>query len=270
MPSAVTTPEPITICHGCGAPGDPAAPCPICTDARQFVPGGQQRWLTLDELRATHRNRIEPISDELISITTEPKFAIGQRALLLVSEGGNVLFDCVSLINPSSAAYLAALGGVDVIVLSHPHFYATATYWAEIFGADLVAHDLDRHWRPANGRFRPFPGSRLEVIPGVWAIRLGGHFDGSSVLWWPAGEAGRGVLLTGDTISVGQDLSTTSFMYSFPNLIPLGPRQLDEIEAGLAGLEFDVLHAGFPGQSLPNKARDRVLASLARYRQHIT
>ena len=62
---------------------------------------------------------------------------------------------------------------------------------------------------------------RVEVLPGVTLARIGGHFDGAAVLHWAAGSDGRGALLTGDTITVVQDREWVSFMWSYPNLIPL-------------------------------------------------
>ncbi len=37
-------------------------------------------------------------ADGIYGIGIEPKFAIGQRALLLRSGGGNIFLDCVSLV----------------------------------------------------------------------------------------------------------------------------------------------------------------------------
>ena len=38
----------------------------------------------------------------LNGVETEPKFAIGQRALLVQAPNGNVLWDCVSLIDDAT------------------------------------------------------------------------------------------------------------------------------------------------------------------------
>ena len=48
------------LCTTCGtqfAPSaEPPAACPICEDARQYVPPTGQRWTTPADLRRTHRN----------------------------------------------------------------------------------------------------------------------------------------------------------------------------------------------------------------------
>jgi hypothetical protein len=56
---------------------------------------------------------------------------------------------------------------------------------------------------------------------GITLIRNGGHYAWGTLLHWPAGANGTGVLLTGDIIQVVSDQRRVSFLYSYPNLIPL-------------------------------------------------
>src|SRR5437764_13276373 len=88
------------ICIQCGtqfsATSEPPPRCTICEDERQFVHYGGQQWTTLERLAANHQNRFEAEAPQLLGIATEPEFAIGQRALLLQSRGGNLLWDCSS------------------------------------------------------------------------------------------------------------------------------------------------------------------------------
>ena len=90
------------ICVTCGtqyADGDaPPESCPICTDPRQYVPPDGQRWTTLAELASGHENEIRD-EGELVGIGTAPRFAIGQRALVVPSAEGNVLWECLSLLD---------------------------------------------------------------------------------------------------------------------------------------------------------------------------
>ena len=76
--------------------------CPICEDERQYVNPDGQKWTTLEDLRASHKNRIKKEEDRLYSINTEPKFGIGQRAFLIQTDGGNVLWDCVGLLDDAT------------------------------------------------------------------------------------------------------------------------------------------------------------------------
>ena len=122
------------VCVTCGVqypPSDaPPARCPVCEDPRQWVPETGQAWTTLDELRAGHVNRIAD-DGGLTGIGTEPKFAIGQRALLVPDGERHVLWDCVTLLDDDTAAAVEARGGLSAIAISHPHYYSTMVEWAE-------------------------------------------------------------------------------------------------------------------------------------------
>ena len=54
-----------------------------------------------------------------------PAFGIGQRALLVRTREGNILWDCVSLIDSDTVALIKALGGIYAIAISHPHYYTS-------------------------------------------------------------------------------------------------------------------------------------------------
>ena len=75
------------ICVRCGvqyaATVRPPARCAICEDEREAVYREGQRWTTLADLRREHQNVIERLEPGLIGIRTEPRFAIGQQALLI-------------------------------------------------------------------------------------------------------------------------------------------------------------------------------------------
>ena len=91
------------ICVTCGAQfaATTKSPsnCPICDDERQYVGHQGQRWTTLTELRRDHRNTFEEVAPDLTGIATEPRFAIGQQAHLIETPAGNVLWNCISLID---------------------------------------------------------------------------------------------------------------------------------------------------------------------------
>src|SRR6476469_10119917 len=86
----------------------PPSHCPICQDERQFVRHTGQEWTTLKRLAVNHHNRLQDEATQLLGIGTEPEFAIGQRALLLQSPGGNLLWDCISLLDDETAAGINA------------------------------------------------------------------------------------------------------------------------------------------------------------------
>src|SRR5438105_12580272 len=101
------------ICAQCGAQfsqtTEPPPRCPICQDERQFVRHGGQQWTTLQELALHHHNRFEEEAPQLLGIGTEPEFAIAQRALLVSSPAGNLLWDCISLLEDETIAEVGAM-----------------------------------------------------------------------------------------------------------------------------------------------------------------
>ena len=209
------------ICVQCGTQfgetAEPPSRCPICEDERQFVRHEGQAWTTLQRLAADYHNRVENEAPQLLGIGSEPEFAIGQRALLLQSPGGNLLWDCISLLDDKTIAEVNARGGIRAIAISHPHFYSSMVEWSERFGAQIFLHAADRQWvMRESPRIQFWEGTTLSLWDGLTLINCGGHFEGGTVLHWPAGANGKGALLTGDIIQVVQDRRYVSFMRSYP------------------------------------------------------
>ena len=175
-------------------------------DPRQFVPATGQAWTTLSVMRssATYRNSFEPISqtDEfekrLTSISTSPKFAIGQRCILIETQAhGNVLWDCITYLDEETIAFIEAKGGLSAIVISHPHYYTTHLEWAKIFRCPVYLAKDDEMWLSQvdeEGRRSLFEETTLQVVEGVTAIKVGGHFPGSLCLLW------QGKLMIADSL----------------------------------------------------------------------
>lgn len=259
------------ICVTCGTQfarsPDPPAGCPVCEDERQYVGWQGQEWTTLEALAADHRNRIEDEAAGLTGIGPEPAFAIGQRALLVRTESGNVLWDCVPLIDARTVERVERAGGIRAIAISHPHFYASMVEWSRAFGGVPVhLHAADREWV-----MRPDPavvhwdGDRLDLGGGVSLVRLGGHFPGGTVLHWTGGADGRGALLSGDILQVTQDRRHVSFMYSYPNYIPLGGEEVRRIAAAVDALDFDDVYGAWWRRNVIGGAKEAVRRSAARY-----
>ncbi|HEY6029504.1 MAG TPA: hypothetical protein VIU44_03020 [Gaiellaceae bacterium] len=236
----------------------PPARCPICEDERQYVPESGQEWTTLDELRATHTAVIRDELDGLLGIGCEPDFAIGQRALL----AGRVLWDCQALLNEQIADAIRERGGLDAIAISHCHYYSTMVEWAHEFDCPVYVHADDREWV-----MRPDPsivfweGEQRELAPGLTLLRLGGHFAGGQVLHW----AERRLLLTGDIVMVIPDRSHVSFMYSYPNLIPLPAATVLRIAEKLEPWDFEQIVGAWWGRVVRRDAKAAVRRSAERY-----
>ncbi len=137
-------------CRTCGvqyAPTDrPPEACPICEDERQYVGWEGQRWVTAEEMIGEgFHNTLRDEEPDLVSIGTEPQFAIGQRALLVQTPHGNVMWDCVTLVDDASIEQVSRLGGLAAIAISHPHFYASNVTWSRAFGdCPVYIHAADR------------------------------------------------------------------------------------------------------------------------------
>jgi glyoxylase-like metal-dependent hydrolase (beta-lactamase superfamily II) len=261
------------ICLTCGAQfaatAGPPANCAICDDERQYIGFQGQRWATLEELRRDHHNFVQEVAPGLTGIISEPKIAIGQMAHLIETPAGNLLWNCISLVDDESVAEIERRGGLAVIAISHPHFYTSMVSWSEAFGGvPVFVHGDDREWvmRPDQAivfwegeTADPLPGSGLTLV------HCGGHFPGSCVLHWPDGAEGRGALLTGDTIQVVPDRRWVSFMYSYPNLIPLDAAAVRRIVDAVEPYAFDRLYGGWPESIVASDAKGAVRRSAERY-----
>jgi hypothetical protein len=258
------------ICEQCGTQFDetahPPARCPICEDERQFVRHEGQHWTTLDRLAADHHNRFENEAPQLLGIGTEPEFAIGQRALLLQLPGGNLLWDCISLLDEKTIAEVNARGGIRAIAISHPHFYSSMVEWAEHFDAQIFLHAADRAWvMRESPRIQFWEGTTLSLWDKLTLVNCGGHFEGGTVLHWPAGANAKGALLTGDIITVVQDRRYVSFMRSYPNLIPLGPAAIKRIRETTEPFSFDHIYGGWRNANVLSDAKPALARSAERY-----
>ncbi|WP_368498490.1 MBL fold metallo-hydrolase [Herbiconiux sp. A18JL235] len=242
---------------------EPPAVCEICTDERQWVPEGGQRWTTRDELAADgYRITLTELEPGLHAVETDHRLGIGQRGLLVQTGGGNLLWEPPGFLDDQGVAAVRALGGVAAVASSHPHLTGSSIQWAHAFGATVWVAAPDERWVR-----RPDPAIRLwhdefEPVPGVRLVRCGGHFPGSAVAHWAAGAEGRGVLFTGDTVTIGADRASVGIMRSYPNYIPMPARVTRRIRDTLLQLEFDRLYSLFA--SIPADARAIVDRSLTR------
>jgi glyoxylase-like metal-dependent hydrolase (beta-lactamase superfamily II) len=231
-----------------------------------------QQWTTLAELIAEGRqNHVLEEEPGLYAVDTRPSVAIGQRALLVQTPRGNVLWDCVSLVDEPSIERVRALGGLAAIAISHPHFYASNAAWSRAFGdCPVYIHAADTAWvQYRHPAVTLWEGETLAILPGVTLIHTGEHFDGSQALQWAAGCGGRGELHTGDTITVVMDRRYVSFMYSYPNLIPLGERAIRQILERVRPFPFERIYGGWNGRIVRADGADALERSAERYLRFI-
>lgn len=220
----------------------------------------------MDNMRNSGRytNRIKQISDRIYTITTASKFAIGQTAYFIKGQEINLLWDAVTYLDDKTIRFFEQHGGVDVIALSHPHYYCATAEWSEVFEAEVFIHKADEEWIVNPGRrFKLWTGKSKLLGSGFTLHQLGGHFKGAAILH--AGM-GKGIVFSGDVIQVASDRDWTSFMYSYPNMIPLPIPIVARMKQDISRLEFDELYNAFDRKVVPD-AKEKVLKSADRYIQ---
>ncbi len=262
---------PSYICTTCGvgyAETDaPREVCLICADERQYVNAKGQSWTTLEELAADHINELRELEPGLTGLGSKPAVAIGQRALIIERPDGGVMWDATPVITDAALEAIAARGGIAAIAISHPHFFSTMVDWSRALGGVPI-------WLHGDHRdyvMRPDPaiaywsGETHEIAPGITVVRTGGHFTGSSVLHWAHGADGGGVLMTSDSITVVPDTRWVSFMYSYPNLIPVNARTVERIVKAVKPFAFERIYGGWWERVVTHDAKAAVQRSAERY-----
>ncbi|PGH28014.1 hypothetical protein AJ80_00269 [Polytolypa hystricis UAMH7299] len=280
----------LMICGACGVQYNTRAvkSCKICDDPRQYVAPGGQWWTTLREMQESKKYKNEFHMDKnhsgMISIFTVPQVAIGQRAILCCTSKGNILWDCITFIDDETVRRIQNLGGIRAIVISHPHYFSTSIHWAKAFNCPVYISEEDKIWlmRVAEGtqsintiktpiekaspRHVFWKGPELD-LGDVKIVKVGGHFPGSSVLLWKETKK----LLIADSITVvpsgvyhvDRPPGTVSFtfMWSYPNMIPLPPDEVHSIWKAVSKLDFDDTHGAFWGRDTIGDSKRRVLES---------
>ncbi|KAI1324620.1 beta-lactamase-like protein [Xylariaceae sp. FL0255] len=281
------------ICTACGTqyPTE-RTNCLICDDPRQFTPPTGQSFTSLSNLHSDgYQNIFTPLhipndpEAEVVftSIHTKPKLAIGQRAILIKTPAGNVLWDCVTLLDDDTVKEINSRGGLKAIVISHPHYYTTHIEWAKAFDCPVYVASQDKEWLARRGSPSQtvfLSDSDIETdIQGTKVIRLGGHFPGSLVMLY------RNRLLIADTLVTTPSglgnwdvdaakaprdrppgMNTFVFMWSIPNMIPLPPDVIVAMWDILKKYEFESTHGAFLGMDVIGKTtgemKHRVLESM--------
>ena len=253
--------------------------CFICDDPRQYVPPTGQAFTTMGSVRAAHQNRFTPIPNtdgRLLNICSEPKFAIGQRAILVQTAAGNVLWDCLTLLDAETVQTVKNAGGLAAIVISHPHYYSSHVQWAEAFECPVYLAAEDKKWTCQTSPQQQFlTETETDIVPGVKAIKLGGHFPGRLVLLFdgrllvadtllttPAGLGSWKVDALDNARTRPEGMNTFAFLWSIPNSIPLSGEEVFRMWGILKGYEFRSTHGAFLGQDIfDENIKARVLES---------
>lgn len=257
------------ICTACGTQYPASFPaeenCLICADDRQYVPEQGQTWTTLSELKARFAVVTRKLHESLYELKMTPSFGIGQRALLVLSPQGNILWDCISLLDEQTIAFIQSKGGLKAIAISHPHYYTTMRAWAETFDCPVYIHEKDQQWIfDPNDQIRLWEGGKQALWDGLELLNIGGHFPGSCIMR-VAGISPKGAILCGDTFYISPSKQHVAAMYSYPNRIPLPLSEIRRIEALMRLIEFDAIYGFYDYQDIHEGAKRLLENSLERY-----
>ncbi|MGW1108480.1 MBL fold metallo-hydrolase [Streptomyces sp. NPDC002540] len=202
----------------------------------------------------------------MTGIGAEPSVRVGQRALLVRSPAGNVLWDCLGYLDDDLAAEVERLGGISAVAVSHPHFYGVMTEWGRAFDAPVYVHAADRDWVPRPDRVVEFwSGDTHRIADGLTLINAGTHFAGGTVLHWADDPDGQGALFSGDIFMVVADRRWVSFMYSIPNFVPERPRTIRRVLALVEPFEFARIYGAFWGRVVAGGGSDAARRSAERH-----
>ena len=174
-----------------------------------------------------------------------------------------MLWDMIPLVDDAAVAAVQARGEVRAIAISHPHYYSGMVEWSRALGGvPILLHESDREWimRPDQA-IELWPGDVKGLWSGLTLLRLGGHYPGGTVLH----DARRSTLLSGDIVQVIPDRSFVSFMWSYPNLIPLPAAEVQRIAAFLEPWEFDRVLGAWWDRLVPRDGNEVVWRSAERY-----
>jgi hypothetical protein len=258
------------ICATCGTYYSAQASydiCPICADDRQYIPEGGQRWTTPQDLTSRHSIRTHQLHEKVYELEIAPAFAITQRAFLILSPQGNILWDCIPLLNDPIVEFIKAHGGLRAIAFSHPHYYSNMHDWAETFDCPVYIHTKDEQWIFGKGdRVELWDGAEKTLWDGMRLINIGGHFPGSSILHVPS-LSKEGTVFCGDTLVIAPNKKHIAVMYSYPNRMPLPHGEVRRIKQQMAAIPFDMLFSFMRDLNLAEDAREVFDRSMDRYLQ---
>ena len=151
------------------------------------------------------------------------------------------------------------MGGIKGIAISHPHYYTTMTEWSRALGGvPIHLHEGDKKWiMRSDDTVKLWSGASRKLLPGLTLINAGGHYPGGTCLHWARGAGGKGALLSGDIVQVVQDNKSVSFMWSFPNFIPLSAPRVQGVVDALKPYAYDRVHGAFDHRTIWSRRQGR-------------
>jgi hypothetical protein len=239
--------------------------CTICLDERQYIPATGQSWTKPEELHRNHSIKLNRIQNRLYEIEINPMFSIGQRAMLVLSDGGNVLWDCIPMLDELTIEFIKSKGGLKAIALSHPHYYSNMNDWAEVFDCPVYIHENDaEHVMQKGENISLWQGDELPLWDGIKIMLIGGHFAGSSILHVPF-LSKEGTILCGDTLFLSPNKKHFSIVWSSPNRMPLPLTEMKRLKQRFDQIPFDSYYGYIKTQNLNENVKEVFEVSMSRY-----
>lgn len=260
------------ICQTCGTRYAGTVPeiCKICADDRQYVPVAGQHWVSYNELKKTRSIRFNNLLPNLYDLRITPAFGIAQKAHIICTPNGNLLWDCLPFVDEPTVAFIRSIGGLKAIAISHPHYYSLMAVWAGIFDCPIYLHKADEEWMmDESTHLNLWTGQKQSLWDNMDLIHTAGHFPGSVVLHVP-GIGKEGSLFVGDSLYVAQNRKFISMMYSYPNAIPLPQKDILYINQQIGPLSFDSMYGAFEWQNIGTGAKQLFIESVDRYLEIFT
>jgi hypothetical protein len=239
--------------------------CPICSDERQYIPEGGQQWISPSVLHQRHSIKLNKIKEQLYEMEINPVFAIGQRAMLVLSDQGNVLWDCIPMLDEVTINFIQSKGGLKAIAFSHPHYYSNMNDWAHQFNCPVYIHENDaEHIHLKGPHIQLWKGDQMDLWDGMKLLLIGGHFAGSSILQVPFLSA-AGSILCGDTLFLSPGKNHFSVQWSYPNKMPLPVAEMRRIKNRFDNIPFDSFYGYIKTQNLESGTKEIFEKSMNRY-----
>ena len=171
---------------------------------------------------------------------------------------------------------------MKAIVISHPHYYSTHVQWARTFNCPVYLSAEDKEWITMEDERQVFLTERQHELvvdrqnTGIMVLKLGGHFPGSSVLLFdgrlmiadtfgttPAGLGSWKTDAFGNARTRPKGMNSYDFMWSYPNMIPLPPKEITSMWDILKNYDFRSTHGAFSGFDIEEPdVKQRVLDSM--------
>src|ERR1700759_1651446 len=118
----------IWVCPTCGAnyapAPEPPARCSLRENQHQWYQPTGQVCTTMDDLAESgYRSEVREVEPDLFGLGVRPGIGVGQRALIVRTSEGNLLWDPPAFIDEAAIEAVRGGGGLVAVTSSHPHMY---------------------------------------------------------------------------------------------------------------------------------------------------